>query len=313
MLWRKRSANIHMPRSVQSPSYASSSHSAHFVHCCLCLFVCCHLCRPAARWDSVRFSVTPRVQSTRSRAPGTSVVRFRDPVLRSPGFILRGLRRAVWVSVRVWVRVRVRVRVRAVHGQQRLCATRLELETEEGERKFGHNTKRQKDALQCVIEMKIKPVWGGKVKNAFKEKIKRSMCGMWKKVNESYFFQTGKMGKERKQIRIKAEAAGASERSLELRPSSRASRRPAGYTHAHASPPANRVGFCCARALGLTASRVRKLLPLSSSSAAAHPSHSALKEPRFPPPQSASKKKQVCRRADRCRCRWTNHVHIWLP
>ncbi|GAA6092391.1 uncharacterized [Tachysurus ichikawai] len=63
------------------------------------------------------------------------------------------------------------------------------------------------------------------------------------------------MGKERKQIRIKAEAAGASERSLELRPSSRASRRPAGYTHAHASPPANRVGFCCARALGLTASR----------------------------------------------------------
>ncbi|KAK2868825.1 hypothetical protein Q7C36_000696 [Tachysurus vachellii] len=71
------------------------------------------------------------------------------------------------------------------------------------------------------------------------------------------------MGKEKKQIRIKAEAAGASERSLELRPSSRASRRPAGYTHAHASPPANRVGFCCARALGLTASRDHRELSLS--------------------------------------------------
>lgn len=52
----------------------------------VCLSVRCHLSRPAERWDLVRCSVTRRVQSSRSRAPGTSVVRFRDPVLCSPGW-----------------------------------------------------------------------------------------------------------------------------------------------------------------------------------------------------------------------------------
>lgn len=91
-------------------------------------------------------------------------MRFRDPVLCSPGFVLRGLRRGVSVPVRVLVRVRVWVRVRAVHGQKQLCATRFERETEEGERKLGNNTKRQEDALLRVIEMKTKPGGGGKGK-----------------------------------------------------------------------------------------------------------------------------------------------------
>lgn len=83
------------------------------------------------------------------------------------------------------------------------------------------------------------------------------MDGMWKNVNKSYFLSKGKkMGKkERKQIRIKAEAAGESERSLdaELRPSSRASRRPAAYTHAHASPPAAALIALASAALALSA------------------------------------------------------------
>lgn len=80
------------------------------------------------------------------------------------------------------------------------------------------------------------------------------MDGMWKNVNKSYFLSKGKkMGKkERKQIRIKAEAAGESERSLdaELRPSSR---RPAAYTHAHASPPAAALIALASAALALSA------------------------------------------------------------
>lgn len=75
------------------------------------------------------------------------------------------------------------------------------METEEGDRKLGNNTKRQKDALVRVIEMKSKPGGGGKEKqeNAFKEKIKTSMCGMWKKVNKSFFFQERGKGGEKKE------------------------------------------------------------------------------------------------------------------
>lgn len=79
---------------------------------------------------------------------------------------------------------------------------------------------------------------------------------MWNKVNKS-FFPRGKDRKKIKQIRIKAEAVGASERSLdaELRPSSRASRRPAGYTHAHASPPAAALIALASAALALSGSQ----------------------------------------------------------
>lgn len=108
--------------------------------------------------------------------------------------------------------------------------------------------------------MKTKPGGGGKEKkeNALKDKIKTSMCGMCRKVNQSFFHGGGKgIKKERKQIRIKAEAAGESERWLdaELRPSSRASRRPAGYTHAHASPPAAAVIALASAALALSGSQ----------------------------------------------------------